>query len=68
MSDAPPQDERPNLRRDEYGHLIIDLRDDLSPGAEIKRLNKITEIVEDSENLEEAQRKVDEEFKEVPEE
>jgi len=59
---APSQEERPNVRTGDDGGLIVDLKDDLSAEEKIKRLDKVVDIVEDSENLEEAQEIIDEEF------
>jgi DNA polymerase IIIc chi subunit len=65
MSEAPPQDERPNLRTDESGRVIVDLKDSLSKEEEMSRLDEIIEIVEEEEyELEKAQERIDERFKE----
>ena len=62
MTDAPPQEERPNVRVGEHGQVVVDLKDDLSIEEEMERLEHILFIIKNSEDVEEAQERVNERY------
>lgn len=51
----------PNLRKED-GSVVIDISDELSQVEEMKRLQEVTEIIEDSQSISEAQEKLNERF------
>jgi len=62
MSTTPPMSERPNVRKNSNGKIVVDLKDSLSAEQELERLDKVMQIVKEADSLEQAKETVNEEF------